>query len=452
MPCLGFFKKEAEKASPFDEVDYHGGQGDGPDSIALLDTAVQGLGFRLEMFDAVSRSLDIVCHTIHAGASTDAFFSGIARAAERGVKVRILFDGKANVIRPSVLSLMRVLSTHPNIACKQYNPMHPLKPWRWHFLMHDKYILGDDRYLLLGGRNIGDKFFAPDQCKGKFSNDRDVVVVRTADAPYGRSVVSQAQAYFDEMWETSDSKPVIQRRGSSRHGEGVLKALHARAGAFIERNPAYRAATFDAFLSRAQPTRRITFLHNPPDVCHKAPWIWRQLLRIAMDAHDSVVFQTPYITGNQGILSAFHSISERVSLSILTNSAASTPNYPAYSNYVAHRNKFMRTGARIHEYQSRHSIHGKAMVVDGQLGIIGSFNLDDRSMHLDTEVMLVVDSAAFAGKLTESIDAYMAQSLCVNAQGEDATFGGGVRVPVPAYKMPLLRFVSVFSLMLRSFI
>lgn len=452
LPCLpGFYRRNAE-ASPFADIPYRADRAQGPDRIALLETPAEGLGFRLSLFENVQSTLEVVCHTIHGGVTTSAFFGGILQAANRGVSVRILLDGKASSIRPSVLQMMRALAAHPNIECRRYNPLHVLKPWKWHFLMHDKYILADGRYLLLGGRNIGDKFFAPEGYRGKLSNDRDAFVACMEASVPLESAVRQACEYFQTMWTARETAPLRPAPAGARRSADALSALCREADAFAERYPAYFQCGFGEYLSRARSTRKITLLYNPPDARRKTPWIWHQLHRLALEAETSVVLQSPYITANHSILAGLRRVAERVSLSILTNSAASTPNYPAYSNYYARRRRFMETGARIYEYQNAHSIHGKAMVVDKRLGILGSFNLDDRSMFLDTEVMLVVDSEAFAEGLTEGIRAYQAQSLCVAGERERTLPQRVVKTLPPPYKIPLLRLVSVFSLALRSFI
>ena len=107
---------------------------------------------------------------------------------------------------------------------------------------------------------------------------------------------------------------------------------------------------------------------------------------------------------------------------------------------------------QIYEYQSSHSIHGKAMVVDNRLGVIGSFNMDDRSMHLDTEIMLVVDCETFAGTLSEAIGTYQAQSLQVNSENDYIIPEGSQKASIPVFKTPLLRIVSIFSMALQPFI
>lgn len=454
LSCAPLRRGRTSKAeSPFDSTNYYGGEQPGPDRVLLLESPVEGLGMRLELFQAARKSLDIVCHTIHPGPSTAAFFDAVRDAAERGISVRILLDGKASNVRPRSVAIVKALARHPNIAVRRYNPLRLLKPWKWHYLMHDKFIVVDGVYLLLGGRNLGDKFFAPGSYTGKVSNDRDVLVWKR-DGAAPDSAVNQAAAYFSALWEcreTVSAQPRKNRVTGAQLAE-ALDALHAQARQFAEDHPAYVETPLADFLARTSTTRKITLIHNPLEASRKAPWIWEQLQRIALQAEHSVMLQTPYITANQSILSAFQRIAQQKRFQVLTNSAASTPNYPAFSNYYAQRRKFVATGAQIYEYQSAHSIHGKAMVIDDRLGIMGSFNMDDRSMHLDTEIMLVVDAEPFAQTLRGAIEEYQAKSLRVRETNDYSPRESAAQAAVPVYKVPLLRAVSVLSKPLRTFI
>lgn len=104
-------------------------------------------------------------------------------------------------------------------------------------------------------------------------------------------------------------------------------------------------------------------------------------------------------------------------ITYLTNSVASSPNFFAFSDYWARRGRFQEAGMDIWEYQGPGSIHGKSLVVDGRLAAVGSLNLDDRSIYLDTEAMLVVDSEAFAAQVLEAVDALRAGSLQLDDDG-----------------------------------
>lgn len=115
----------------------------------------------------------------------------------------------------------------------------------------------------------------------------------------------------------------------------------------------------------------------------------------------------------------FAQVAEQVPrFELLTNSMASSPNIPAFSNYRATRGRIARTGVTIYEFQGTDSIHAKTMLVDGRLSAVGSLNLDERSLYLDTETMLVIDSVPLNEQLTGIVEAYKASSLVVGVDNQ----------------------------------
>ena len=72
--------------------------------------------------------------------------------------------------------------------------------------------------------------------------------------------------------------------------------------------------------------------------------------------------------------------------------------------YVKNKQKVIETGVQIYEYDGGHSYHGKSILIDDTISIIGSYNLDLRSTYVDTELMLVVDSKQLNEQLQENFD------------------------------------------------
>lgn len=78
----------------------------------------------------------------------------------------------------------------------------------------------------------------------------------------------------------------------------------------------------------------------------------------------------------------------------------------------------MDTGINIYEYLGEESIHGKALVFDDEITAVGSFNMDSRSVNLNTETMVVVDSPAFTQDFLSQIQPTLDQSLQVGWDNE----------------------------------
>ena len=121
----------------------------------------------------------------------------------------------------------------------------------------------------------------------------------------------------------------------------------------------------------------------------------------------------------------------RIKFTMLTNSMTSSPNFPAFSNYYCHRKKFLRIGTKIFEYQSKDSIHGKSILFDNRISAVGSFNMDSRSMYIDTECMLIIDSPELAAQLGGALNRVREKSLMVGYDNQYAAAGqpGAVKAP-----------------------
>ncbi len=125
-------------------------------------------------------------------------------------------------------------------------------------------------------------------------------------------------------------------------------------------------------------------------------WIIEVYITILKTA---VKIHTPYIICNDMMYNTWEEIAENVSdFSIMTNSVANNGNPFGAADYAKNRNRILSTGINIWEYEGGYSYHGKSILIDDDLSVIGSFNMDMRSAYLDTELMLVIRSPPGIGR------------------------------------------------------
>lgn len=411
----------------------------GIDRIGLVEDTSTAFNARYSLITNSTKTLDISCHVVHGGGSTDVLFGEIYNAAERGVQVRILLDGKMGAFSLQANKGLKALVAHPNISLKYYNPLNLLKPWESQILLHDKFIIVDETYLLLGGRNLGDRYYRPAGYTGNTADDRDVFLWNTAETTE-YSVLSEVSAYMDYLWNTEYVKPVKEKEDAPLIAEMIQSIPD-----FQKKNPSFFQKDLEDFTAATVPTSRVYLIHNPVENGPTEPWVGYALYQMALEAEETVLVQTPYSTGNKKILNAFTEVAQEKDLILLTNSVGSTPNLPAFSNYYYNREKFLATGAQIYEYQSTDSIHGKSLVFDHQTSAVGSFNMDDRSLYLSTETMLIIESPEFAEILTGAIEDYMETSLQVGADNSYLPNPEVPETPVSTSKKISLWIVSIFS-------
>jgi phosphatidylserine/phosphatidylglycerophosphate/cardiolipin synthase-like enzyme len=114
-----------------------------------------------------------------------------------------------------------------------------------------------------------------------------------------------------------------------------------------------------------------------------------------------------------------------VKIRILTNSLASTDNVEAFSAYQSDRESLLKTGVKIYEFRPDAAertkimtgglqetlidppifgLHAKSMVIDGNITVVGTFNLDPRSANLNTECVVIVKSEKIARGVLEGME------------------------------------------------
>lgn len=174
----------------------------GQSSFLLLEEAHEGLDWRLALIDSATSSIDIQLYLWHSGASSTLIFHRALRAADRGVRVRILVDDfLLHSDEPALASLCQY---HPNFDVRIFNPgrirgstFGSMAEWLSHYRalnrrMHNKTFTVDRSLSIVGGRNIGDHYYGMDP-KYNFI-DLDVL----AAGP----VVSDISNGFDDFWNS----------------------------------------------------------------------------------------------------------------------------------------------------------------------------------------------------------------------------------------------------------
>ncbi len=404
----------------------------GVDRAALIAEATEALNIRMEMVRAAEHTIDIVMYKIVDSESTRAFFGEVYDAAERGVKVNLLVNGLTYLFYGNQ-SYMTALSTHENITGRIYNPVNLFKPGSLQNLMHDKMILIDDRYLLLGGRNVDERHFRPNGYSKSVAHDLEVFVVNTKAQGTSSSVIIEVRQYIQKLYDYKRTKRV-----KAKDRTHYIQKIQKAKAHYPLSNPQFYQKSLADFIEKTVATNKITFIHNPITAKKKEPTLGYQLRKLALNAQKSVIIQTPYITGNQTILSTLRHIAQRVTVTVQTNSPASTPNFFAYSNYYGQRQKMIKTNAAIYELQSTDSVHKKTFVIDDHLSMIGTFNMDDRSLYINTEVMLVIDSEPLTAELIQEAKKFQKQSLKLKGTNEYEMAPSVEEVPASFLKKSLL--------------
>lgn len=385
------------------------GNGSSRDRACVVEDNQEALDLRLAMFASAKERIVLSTFDIRPGKSWDQIAAALIHAADRGVQVQILVDGMYGMIHMKREPEFYAVGTHKKIEIKFYNPVNLLLPWTFNGRLHDKYILVDDSLLLAGGRNTFDYFLL--NSKKDVGYDREVFVLHEEDSP-SPGVIAQVDEYFQKVWNLSCSRLRYHKPphfGKKDVGD-KLAAYRAAYGTLEIPAVDYHAIT--------TATDQVTFLHNPTNILGKEPVLFYQLCTLMKQAKKDVFIQTPYANFSKYMYSQMTELADLVpDTKMMINSVAVGDNVMASSDYLLNKEKVWATGVQTYEYFGAHSSHGKSILIDDDISIVGSYNFDMRSTYLDTETMLVIHGKDFQKQLAEEMNDLLVDSLLVAQDG-----------------------------------
>lgn len=421
--CIPFaFHPEVSGAyqAAWDRSDFYA---DGsPDRAALVTGNADALDVRLRLISEARERIIFSTFEMRDDESGKDVLCALLAAADRGVAIRFLCDGMNGLKNMTLSPDFRALGTHPNVEVRWYNTPNPLMPWTFNGRLHDKYIIVDDRLLLLGGRNTFDYFigeYAPEYLR---SHDLDVLLYNTAAGTHAaaESALFQVEDYFQSVWDGPDAHTHmgLTPPGMGGRTRAAGEALRLRWAQLISARPGLAAPGAVDYEAVTVPTRGVRLVSNPIHIFSKEPTAWWELMQLLCGAEESAYLQTPYAVLNAPMYGALRGLAgSPIDFTLQLNSIAVGDNVMASSDYTLHRPDVIATGVTLYEYFGDYSSHGKSALVDHNLALVGSYNLDMRSTYIDTELMLAVHSEPFAAILEDYLADMEGQALRVNPDG-----------------------------------
>ena len=413
----------------------------GQSGVLVLEHGEQSLLARAWLTEQASRSIDVqyfIWSTDNIGTLSS---EALLRAAERGVRVRIIVDDLLIDAEPeTLLSLV----DHPNVSIRIYNPRHSVGVAWWKRIwqlfsdfrasnqrMHDKSAIYDGQVAITGGRNMADEYYDYDHDYN--FRDRDVLVTGPVVAPMAAS--------FERFWNSDLAVP-LQRLLEEELGEmdpaqpeRYRAWLHAYAQDQANFAPEVRTALAEIdqqslSLAKELVWADIRFISDTPGKNSGEQGLagggatTSALTTLLTGARERITIQSPYLVMPEGGLDLFRDLVRRgVEVRIVTNSLASTDNLQAFSGYHKQRQEIIDSGIQLHEFKPDaavarslmqrsvplprqvpvFAIHAKSLVVDGRQAYIGTFNFDPRSANLNTEVGVIIDHRGVASQVEQAI-------------------------------------------------
>jgi len=402
---------------------------DSPDrsGVLVLDVPTDALVARMALAETADRTLDLQYYEWAGDPVGHLFAARVLRAADRGVKVRVLLDDISLGGRDKAIA---ALDTHPNIEIRVFNPFLGrrlsalVRPVEFlirgkglNHRMHNKAFIADNHAAVVGGRNIAAGYFG----LGTEHNYRDL------DALVAGPAVRAVSVAFDQYWNSEWAVPIreLLRGPGGRHDVAWVRSQLAASEpvAWLSRLVPGRAEALtglQAVRAHLEWAPAIVVADAPRKV--HDPTVLRvteKLLQITGGAEREMVIESPYLVLRARGIDLLAAARQRgVRIRVLTNSLASTDVVPVHSGYAPQRKQLIAAGLEIYELQpdaALHpgtdenprevptTLHAKSGTVD-DVAFIGSANLDQRSSRLNTEMIMIVQSAAVARRVAAFVE------------------------------------------------
>ncbi|MEG2322505.1 MAG: phospholipase D family protein [Bacilli bacterium] len=403
------------------------------DRIMLLEDFNQAMDERIRAIKSAQEEIIMASHSVTEGKASKYILAALLEASNRGVKIKFILDSKVGGFKKH--SLYNAFINNTNVDYYEYSQINLLQPWEFNSAFHDKFLIIDNRLLILGGRNMDDRFYGLSK---EVTYDREVLVYNT-DLKSNKTVIKDVKNYANTLF---NSKDVVKIKGNKKDSPKLKIILEEYNNYFKDKD---FNSDDDYYIGKTVETNKITLINNPINNNKKEPLVAYRLQQLAYNAKAEVIVQSPYTIGNKYFKQTFKNVADKVNLKLLTNSLATSPNLPAFSYYYVHRKGLLKTGINIYEYQKNGSIHTKSMLVDDNISIVGSFNLDMRSAYIDTETMLVIDSKPFNKILKEEVNKTFDKSLKVGKNNKYITNDTLVEKKPSLLKIIATYVVSIFS-------
>jgi len=129
-----------------------------PERVMLLEAPQDAFFHRVNLISMAQEQILFTSYAINGGTTSDIIIGALLHAAERGVKVTVLHNAVGGAMPTRYIN---VLAAHDNIGVYRFNRFNLFAPQYGNAALHDKYMVVDNKYLIFGGRNIGDRYFAP---------------------------------------------------------------------------------------------------------------------------------------------------------------------------------------------------------------------------------------------------------------------------------------------------
>jgi putative cardiolipin synthase len=407
----------------------------GESGFLIISRNKEAFEWRLALIDEAVQSIDAQYFIWQKDETGTLLFDRLLKAADRGVRVRLLVDDMVFAGKDRNIA---AIARHPNFDIKIFNPgnvrnslfgLTAASDFLLNFKqlnrrMHNKLMVVDNQFAIVGGRNIGNAYFG----LSKKYNFRDLGLLVTGP------VLLELSAAFDLYWNIDLAYPAgaLSDEATLEDLEPIRREVETYLSerkkilASYPLEPIDWQDRFSHLADKLSPGKAYFLQDKPVRIGEEEYRLWDMLDHIAGPTKHEITIVTPYFIPTKDFGKNLTEINNKdVKISLVTASMGANNHTAAHSHYKKYRRDILATGAELFEVkhdlpadmkeisdvppvQSKFiSLHIKALVADRVRCFVGSLNMDPRALVLNTENGLYIESPELCGDLADQFDTLM---------------------------------------------
>ena len=311
--------------------------------VTYYDQASKGLEAQLSDLSKARKFIFMEYFIVAKGYVWDRVLEVLKRKAAEGVEVRFMYDGTCTVslLPPNYPKKLE----QEGIACRVFSPIRPALSTHQNNRDHRKIVVIDGKVAFTGGINLADEYV---NRKIRFGHWKDTAIMLEGDA------VRSFTLMFLEMWNVAKSEKVEEF-------DPYLDVIYER-----------EKHSGEGFV--------IPYGDSPIDGEHVGKMVYMDILNTSKRY---VHIMTPYlILDNEMLTTLIRAAKSGIEVIIIM------PHIPdkiyAYLLARSYYAELLQAGVKIYEYIPGF-VHAKVFTSDNTKAVVGSINMDYRSLHLHFE-------------------------------------------------------------------
>ena len=395
----------------------------------LLPDGIDALNARMLLASRAEISIDAQYYELKYDSAGRAFIKALLDAADRGVRVRLLVD---DITTQGYDAGMVGLDSHPNLEIRVFNPFANRRFRKLDGLtsfsrvnrrMHNKSFTVDNQVTIFGGRNIADEYFGVNEDAIFF--DLDVAAIGP--------ITQRVSQMFDDYWNHERAAPLPAFAKLPQDPDAELTRIRKELSEWENQisDTKLMAVAEEKYLKLTSKGKSMftwapfKFIFDSPDKAFKSRAEKASLLKgpiknSLLEAEKEIIIISPYFVPIKPGIEALSKLqNDGIDIAIITNSRAANNQALVHAGYAPARKPLLKNGVKIYEVRpsaqvidyetvdvssAKATLHTKAYIVDRSALFVGSFNFDQRSININTELGVIIDSPVLAAQFAGAVD------------------------------------------------